>query len=180
MILTGNEIAAQVRNGAIKLDPFSSDQMNPNSYNYRLGGTLKVVDQSEPLDPTQQNDAAEIAIPWDGYVLRPGRFYLGHTHEVIGSRDFVPVLIGRSSMGRLGLFLQISADLGNLGACHRWTLELYAVRPIIVYAAMIIGQVSFWSIEGGAEHYAGVLGFSNRPTFPPPIPCWKAAQPGQL
>ncbi len=57
-------------------------------------------------------------------------------------------LIGRSSMGRLGLFLQLSADLGHTTSCHRWTLEIVATRPIWIYPGMVIGQVSFWRNTG--------------------------------
>jgi len=168
VILTGNEITAQVQRGSITISPFASEQMNPNSYNYRLGDTLKEVDRLAPLDPRQASTAADIKIPDEGFLLRPDRFYLGHTHEIIGSGEFVPILIGRSSMGRLGLFLQISADLGNLGACHRWTLELVAVQPILVYPRMIIGQVSFWYTQGAVSQYDGSLGFINDPAFPSP------------
>lgn len=55
-------------------------------------------------------------------------------------------LIGRSSTGRLGLFLQVSADLGHTGAEHKWTLELVAAKPIKIYPNMIIGQISFGKI----------------------------------
>ena len=64
-------------------------------------------------------------------------------------------LIGRSSVGRLGLFLQITADLGQLGAKHSWTLELKVVQPLIVYPMMKIGQVSFWVPEGEFSDYDG-------------------------
>jgi dCTP deaminase len=87
-------------------------------------------------------------IPPEGFLLRPGRIYLGSTLEIIGSDTYVPSLIGRSSLGRLGLFLQITADLGHLGTKHCWTLELKTVQPLIIYAGMRIGQVSFWKPEG--------------------------------
>ena len=40
MILTGSEIKKYVENGDIVIEPFNEDQLNPNSYNYRLGETL--------------------------------------------------------------------------------------------------------------------------------------------
>jgi dCTP deaminase len=96
-------------------------------------------------------------------VLMPGRLYLGHTEEIIGSYDYVTTLIGKSSMGRLGLYLQISADLGHQGAIHRWTLELCVVQPIRVYAGMVIGQVSFWKTHGKPNRYKGVYAKADRP-----------------
>ena len=76
---------------------------------------------------------------------------------------FVPSLIGKSSLGRLGLFLQITADLGNLGAIHKWTLELKAVQPVKIYPLMRIGQVTFWDTQGDKNmRYDGkYAGFSS-------------------
>jgi len=89
-----------------------------------------------------------VVITEDGYVLTPHRMYLGHTVEVIGSDTYAMSLIGRSSMGRLGLFLQVSANLGHTTSCHCWTLEMVATRPLRVYPNMVIGQVSFWCNTG--------------------------------
>jgi len=169
MILTGLEIIKQVREGAIQIDPFSADQVNPNSYNYRLGRFIIEVNNEAPLDPTLENTQDSIEMPESGFLVRPNRFYLSHTYEKIGSKKFVPMLIGRSSIGRLGLFLQISADLGNLGAYHQWTLELFSVQPVRVYPGMVIGQVSFWATEGQLATYSGSIGFHNGPTFAPPL-----------
>jgi dCTP deaminase len=143
MILTGDEIASAVQGGSITLEPFSEELLNPNSYNYRLGEQLLVVDD-DVIDLHSKSQTSEIIIPSEGYTLEPGRLYLGHTSETIGSDQYVPSLIGRSSLGRLGLFLQITADLGHLGTCHKWTLELTVVQPLTVYPGMRIGQVSFW------------------------------------
>ncbi len=147
MILTGSEITENVQRGNISLEPFFDAFVNPNSYNYRLGDELlEVLDAA--IDTREQYRTRSITIPPDGYTLMPGRMYLGSTYEKIGSRQFVPSLIGRSSLGRLGLFLQITADLGHLGTNHHWTLELTCVQPLRVYPFMKIGQVSFWKPEG--------------------------------
>jgi len=147
MILTGTEITREVENGNIHLKPFEKKLVNPNSYNYRLGETLYEV-VSKPIDSRKPVDVIEHKISDKGYLLEPGKLYLGHTYEEIGSDDYVTSLIGRSSIGRLGLFLQITADLGHLGAKHCWTLELEVVQPLRVYPLMRIGQVSFWVTKG--------------------------------
>lgn len=143
MILTGPFIEQEVGAGRIVIDPFRADAVNPNSYNYRLGPLIKSFD-------LKLRTFVDVEIPESGYVLGPGRMYLGHTAEVIGSMTYAMSLIGRSSIGRLGLFLQVSADLGHTTSCHRWTLELVPTLPIRVYPGMVIGQVSFW-------HNAGVV-----------------------
>lgn len=147
MILSGEEIKRQVKLGRIHISPFSETQVNPNSYNYLLSPQLLEI-VSPIIDPREETQFKRICIEEDGYLLEPGKLYLGSTMEEIGSDHYVTSLIGRSSVGRLGLFLQITADLGHLGAKHRWTLELKVVQPLIVYPKMKIGQVSFWTVSG--------------------------------
>lgn len=157
MILTGSAIEDAVAKNEIHIDPFDSTLTNPNSYNYRLGPTLRVT-TDKVADPFEMALFTEFAIPESGCVLVPGRVYLGTTVEEIGSSVYVTSLIGRSSLGRLGMFLQVSADLGQLGAVHRWTLEIVATQPIRVYAGMIVGQVSFWKPYGDKVPYHGYYG----------------------
>ena len=154
VILTGLEIAREVASGRITISPFSREQLNPNSYNYRLADHLR-VSRSPVLDPYTPADWDEVRLTDAGYVLEPNRLYLGSTIETIGSAHYVPSLIGRSSLGRLGLFLECSADLGNLGAIHAWTLELNVAQPLRIYSRMPIGQVTFWVPKGDVVPYRG-------------------------
>jgi dCTP deaminase len=164
VILTGPQIAKEHAAGRIRIDPFNKTQLNPNSYNYRLGPSLR-THRGEVVEALGRHVLDEIHIPDEGIVLKPGRVYLGTTVEAIGSEHFVPSLIGRSSLGRLGVFLQLSADLGNLGALHRWTLEIVVVQPVRLYSGMIVGQVSFWTPAGDRRLYDGHFGqFSDAVT----------------
>lgn len=159
MILTGSKIKEEVVKGTIKISPFSEEQVNPNSYNYKLGPILKVYRSFDG----EKSLFEEVLIPKEGYVLQPGQMYLGHTKEIIGSSIYAMSLIGRSSMGRYGLFLQVSANLGHTTSEHQWTLEMVAALPIRVYQGMIIGQVSFWCNFGAVVKYDGRYGRLNRP-----------------
>ena len=150
MILTYHEIIKSVKNGDIHITPFEENMVNPNSYDYRIDYKLLEIEDL-PVDPKKQTSYHEIDFTDDGYVLLPNKTYLANTYEEIGSDIFVPLLIGKTSLGRLGLFLQITADLGNLGAKHKWTLELKAVQPLKIYPMMRVGQVSFWKTEGSAD-----------------------------
>lgn len=162
MILTGPAIREAVTSGTITIDPFEPRLLNPNSYNYRLGAQLEEL-TSWPADSTVPARTRTIDLPDDGFVLRPGTVYLGTTVETIGSAAFVTSLIGRSSLGRLGCFLQISADLGQLGAVHRWTLEITVVQPLRIYPGMRVGQVSFWQPSGSRSPYHGHYGTLSVP-----------------
>lgn len=162
MILTGSEIRQEVKNGRIVVEPFDETCLNPNSYNYHLGKRIKIA-PLEVIDPKQKMAWNEIEIPEEGLILQPNHLYLGNTLEKIGSSYFVTSLIGRSSVGRLGLYLQLSADLGQLGAIHHWTLEMTVVQPLRLYKGMVIGQVSFWMPVGEIVSYNGVYGTISTP-----------------
>lgn len=150
MILTADEIKKQVLNDRIHIKPFDERQLNPNSYNYHLDNNLLEITDF-PLDPKKESSFKQLDFTEEGYLLLPNRIYLGNTLEEIGSDHYVTTLIGRSSMGRLGLFLQITASLGHIGAKHRWTLEMKVVQPLRIYPKMAIGQVNFWCISGKRE-----------------------------
>ncbi len=160
MILTKHKIQEEVSNGTIRISPFDPASLNPNSYNYRLGPTLKVA-------RTRGDDSVsfeEIRIPREGYLLAPAKMYLASTFETIGSSVYAVSLVGRSSIGRLGLFVQCSANLGHTGAIHKWTLELVAAKPFLVYPLMTIGQVSFWVNSKRTDSYHGYYGSFDIPT----------------
>ena len=104
MILTGQAIRTEWAAGRIDIRPFKDSQINPNSYNFCLGRELKVYKETL-LDARYSNDMHSVTIDDGGYVLRPGRIYLGHTAEIMGSDHYVPIIRGRSSIARLGLFV---------------------------------------------------------------------------
>jgi dCTP deaminase len=155
MILTGDEIVRMLELGDITIDPFSAENVNPNSYNYRLGPSCIEIPHDTYIDVRKPPTFSPTILPESGKLLRPGYLYLCGTMERIGSERFVTSLIGRSLMGRLGLYLQVSANIGHQGETHRWTLELRCITPIIVYPGMIIGQVTFWATTGEREGSRG-------------------------
>lgn len=162
MILTGSEIRKQVENGNIIIDPFNESMLTTNSYDFRLGNTLKLYKDLE-LDVKCNNEIIEITIPNDGLVLQPDKIYLGHTVEIIGSNKYVPIIRGKSSTGRIGLFVHITADLIDIGSVNQYTLMLHAVQPLKIYPGMLIGQVTFWTVDGKINSlytgkYKGLMG----------------------
>lgn len=154
MILTAQKILEGVKNGKICIEPFDLSLLNPNSYNFRLGETIQIY-SNEVLDTKIEQPTREITIPSSGLVLNPNELYLGHCIEIIGSDYYVPFIFGRSSIGRLGLFVEITAPLGDIGFKGQWTLQLTPVRPIKVFPNMRIGQVFFIRPHGKIELYKG-------------------------
>jgi dCTP deaminase len=162
MILTGSEILKNIEGGKIVISPFNISQLNPNSYNFTLGNKL-VVYNNYILDAKKNNEARELIIPDSGITLATGTIYLGHTQEEIGSNNFVPIIRGRSSVGRLGLFINITADLIDMGSINQLTLQLNAVQPVTIYPGMQIGQVTFWQPLGEIVKYEGRYAGSSGP-----------------
>jgi|SRR5579883_300955 dCTP deaminase len=138
MILTGLAICRERLRGKISIEPFDKQHVNPNSYNFHLHN--RILMRGNETDRWHSQ-----TLGTRGIVLFPRKLYLAATAEVIGSENYVVTLLGKSSIGRLGIFLNITADLGHLGCRSRWTLELMVVQPVRVYAGMCIGQVAFWT-----------------------------------
>jgi deoxycytidine triphosphate deaminase len=154
MILTGAEIAKEVRSGRIHIWPYTDADINPNSYNFRLGNTLKVY--TNPfLDAKIENPYEEIIIPEEGITLMPNQLYLGHTIEEMGSDYYAPTMQARSSVGRLGLYIYLNSGLGDIGFKQQWTLELHVIHPLRVYPGMKVGQMLFWKPQGEITLYEG-------------------------
>ena len=151
MILSGSEI--QNRLGSdIVIDPFTESQLNPNSYNLRLHHELLVYEEIV-LDMRKPNRFRRMEIPSEGLELEPKQLYLGRTMERTETHNLVPMLEGRSSIGRLGLFVHVTAGFGDVGFCGFWTLEMYAVQPIRVYPGVEICQIFYHTLEGDIREY---------------------------
>ncbi|MGB3616783.1 MAG: dCTP deaminase [Catalinimonas sp.] len=151
MILSGKAIESRL-NESIFIDPFRPEQLNPNSYNLRLHDRLLVYETDE-LDMKRPNAAREITIPPEGLLLKKDRLYLGRTVEHTRTEGLVPMLEGRSSVGRLGMFVHVTAGFGDVGFAGYWTLEIFCVQPIRIYAGIEICQIYYHSIEGDWEPY---------------------------
>lgn len=154
MILTGHEIIRRVKSREIVISPFRAENVNPNSYNFTLSDTLRVYENKE-IDVRKEQPSRTIKIGPEGIVLEPRRLYLGSTIEVLGSTQFVPTYAARSSVARLGMFINLSASLGDIGFVGHWTLQLLAMHPIRLYAGMCIGQMMFWKPKGLIKLYSG-------------------------
>lgn len=152
--LTGSEIVAEVAQGRIVIAPFDPKRVNPNSYNLALGPTLLVY-TSFPLDPYTDNPTREIVIPATGYVLEPGVLYLGSTAEYTETHAHVPQIDGRSSSGRLGISVHVTAGFGDVGFRGAWVLELTVVHPVRVHVGQEICQISYTEVTGPITPYRG-------------------------
>jgi hypothetical protein len=108
VILSGLEIQKRLGSDII-IDPYNPDQLNPNSYNLRLHQDLLVYDEPV-LDMKKPNAASPLTIPEEGLLLESNRLYLGRTVEHTRTENLVPMLEGRSSIGRLGFLFTSPRD----------------------------------------------------------------------
>ena len=164
MILTGSEIKSQLGKNIV-IDPFDEKQINPNSYNLRLHDELLVYEEIV-LDLRRPNRYRRYVIPPEGLVLQPRQLYLGRTLERTETHNYVPMLEGRSSIGRLGLFVHVTAGFGDVGFCGFWTLEMFAVQPVRIYAGVPICQIFYHEIVGSYTEYTSDKYQHNRDIQP--------------
>jgi len=151
MILSGLAIREKLGRDII-IEPFDERALNPNSYNLKLHDELLVYDDNA-LDMRAANKTRSITIPGGGLLLTPGVLYLGRTVEYTETDRYVPMLEGRSSVGRLGLFVHVCAGFGDVGFKGYWTLEIHCIQPIRVYPGVEICQIYYHAIEGEYERY---------------------------
>jgi dCTP deaminase len=151
LILSGKEIEKRIGEDIV-IEPFDPKRINPNSYNLSLHDQLMVY-QNHVLDMKENNLVRTIQIPPEGLLLEPNKLYLGQTREYTETHNLVPMLEGRSSIGRLGLFIHVTAGFGDVGFKGYWTLEIFCVQPIKIYADVEVCQVYFHTIEGEHENY---------------------------
>jgi dCTP deaminase len=151
MILSGHEIRRHLGT-SITIDPFDEANLNPNSYNLTLHDEL-ITYEEVVLDMRKANRVRRLSIPPEGLVLSPNQLYLARTVERTETHNLVPMIEGRSSIGRLGLFVHVTAGFGDVGFCGYWTLEMFAVQPVRIYAGVQICQIIYHQIAGDVTEY---------------------------
>jgi len=152
MILSGHQIRKSLGTNIV-IDPFNDANLNPNSYNLTLHNELMTYEEVV-LDMAKPNRVRRISIPPDGLVLGPNQLYLGRTVERTETHNLVPMIEGRSSIGRLGLFVHVTAGFGDVGFCGYWTLEMFAVQPVRIFPGVPICQIFYHEISGAITEYS--------------------------
>lgn len=182
-VLTGPEIE-RVQAGfydedrrRIVIDP-PSPHVGPNSADLTLGNVLRYVlpGPDGVLDTRGTPATRDYPIPSEGVVLPPGAFVLGTTVERTATEGLMPWIDGRSTTGRFGLMVHVTAGKGDDGfgagpdGPRPWTLEIVNVsgHPLRIYAGRRIAQVFFFTLVGERRPYAGAYNAQDGPTPPQP------------
>lgn len=150
MILSDKQILAEIEKKNIVIEPFDRKNLGTNSYDVHLGKWLAVY-ENDILDAKAHNKIQKFEIPQEGFILLPLKLYLGVTEEYTETRNYVPFVEGKSSVGRLGIDIHSTAGKGDAGFCNTWTLEISVKQPVRIYAGMPIGQIIYFEMKGDVE-----------------------------
>lgn len=165
MLLGSKGIKNGISKGYISISPFNENQLNPNSYNVRLGNhfyrmkngkqLINLDDYYDSSSLYEYNHIEDInyhgMIEKQFFVIEPHEFILAHTEEYIGAFEkYSTLLKSRSTIARFGIDVCPSAGFGDVGYVNRWTLEIinnsnnfYVLKP-----GMKIAQIAFLKLEG--------------------------------
>lgn len=154
MILSDKTIKSLLQKGTLSISPLEDNQIQPASVDIRLGNTFSIVEDSSTGILTFTNEIAYKKMQTDTYLLLPGQFVLATTKEYISLPDDLTAFVeGRSSLGRMGLFIQ-NAGWVDPGFSGEITLELFNANrcAIELQAGRRIGQLVFAQMDQAALH----------------------------
>lgn len=154
MILSDFTIKEMLASGHLRIEPIEPVQIQPASVDIRLGDTFSVVEDNAEGMIDLSSPISYKTIRAQSYLLLPGQFVLATTMEYVALPDDLTVFVeGRSSLGRMGLFIQ-NAGWVDPGFDGEITLELYNANrcAIRLEAGRRIGQLVFAKMDRAAKH----------------------------
>lgn len=172
MILSDKTILKMMEEGTLKISPLEEGQVQPASVDIRLGNTFSIVEDSPSGIITLENEIKYKTITTDTYILLPNQFVLATTMEYFDlPNDLTAFVEGRSSLGRMGLFIQ-NAGWVDPGFKGEITLELYNANrcAIELKAGRRVGQLVFAKMDSPALNpyngkYQGQTGATGSRVF---------------
>lgn len=151
-MLTASAILQAIKKKEILITPFDESCLNPNSYNVHLSNKLKIYTEHRLLSTREKNKPDyEAEIPEEGFILKPGKLYIGSIVERVKSNFYISAIDGRSSIGRLGLQIHATAGFGDIGFDGHYTLEMIPAVPVRIFANDLIGQLYFEKPDGDVD-----------------------------
>lgn len=161
-ILSDKTIKEYLEEGKIVIDPLKDEQqIQPSSVDMRLGDEFKVfkVIRKPYIDPKDEEDIAEYmessTVPEsEAFIIHPNEFALATTQEYVKvPDDLVARVEGRSSMGRLGVTMHVTAGYVDPGFEGRITLEISNIgaMPVALYPGQRVCQLVFETMTTPAE-----------------------------
>jgi dCTP deaminase len=169
MVLSDKTIKERIKTGEICIEPFSEEFLQSASYDLHLGDKVLIFDKEKYglIDVKKKSDALmkKIEIEDEGYLIHPGDFVLANIEEITGvDARHVGRLEGKSSLGRLGLVIHVTAGFLDPGNKLRMTLEMVNLSglPIRIYKGMKIAQMAFEELDKPCERPYGSKGLGSK------------------
>lgn len=172
MILSDRTITTLLNDKTLSISPLETNQIRPASVDIRLGNTFSIVEDSPSGILTLDREITYKTICADTYLLLPGQFVLATTMEYFRlPQNLTAFVEGRSSLGRLGLFIQ-NAGWVDPGFEGEITLELYNANrcAIQLSSGRRVGQLVFAQMDAPAQNpyhgkYQGQRGATGSRVF---------------
>jgi dCTP deaminase len=183
MLLSDRDIRRALDASDLLIEPLDRRQIQPSSVDVRLGSSFRrylksdatVIDSEAPQ--AQVTETFEVAAG-DSLLLQPHELLLGCTMERVRlPKGIAGILEGKSSLGRLGIFMHTNAGLIDPGFEGTITLNLLnvAALPIKIRPGMRIGQLCFFQLSSDAQRPYGSVGLnSHYQNQLGPTPSWGA------
>ena len=172
MILSDGTLQKMLKGKSLVIEPVTPEQIQPASVDIRLGNTFSVVDDTPSGIIKLDSEIKYKTITVDTYLILPGQFVLATTMEYFELPDNLTAFVeGRSSLGRMGLFIQ-NAGWVDPGFKGEITLELYNANrcAIELKAGRRVGQLVFAEMDAPAVNpyrgkYQGQRGATGSRVF---------------
>lgn len=152
MILSDKTLKKMIDSGALVVEPLCDESIQPASIDCRLGSHFLVVEDRNMGTIDLNSEILYREYEDDQIVIPPHSFLLATTLERITLPNNLTAFVeGRSSIGRIGLFIQ-NAGWVDPGFDGQITLELFNANslPIRLEAGRRICQLVFCQLDQDA------------------------------
>lgn len=161
MTLADWQIVHDVKAGIIGIDPYYDKFVQPASYDVHLSRWFRAFKESRTIDIALEGEHTAL-FERECIDIVPGEFLLGSTMERVSLPGTTRAsLEGKSSVGRLGVAVHVTAGFVDPGFAGHITLEIVNFNrcPVRLYAGMPIAQLSFQRMDAAVgKPYGQVAG----------------------
>lgn len=166
-ILSDQDIKKCLQSGKIIIEPLEKPeiQIQPSSVDLRIGSEFKGfrIVRKPCIDPMDKGDLESYMESFyidegEPFIIHPGEFALATTYETIElPDDLVARVEGRSSMGRLGITMHVTAGYIDPGFHGKITLEISNIgkMPVALYTGQRVCQIVFETMTSPSKRPYG-------------------------
>ena len=167
MILSDKTIKKLLKSGELVIDPLAENAIQPASVDCTIGNHFLLVDENHMEHISLDSEIKYREVEAESITIPAHSFLLATTNEYVKLPNNLTAFVeGRSSIGRIGLFIQ-NAGWVDPGFEGKITLELYNANslPIRLTAGRRVCQLVFCKMDEAAETpYNGKYQGQNKTT----------------